>query len=198
MADVLPVTQIETNTKNNEKDQRKKKKRAQAFTPVLVGGIVAFVLFVVFFWKNFTQKKELASNKAAAVASTVNTANTANSVPTDAAQEEAVAQAMALEKQRQEYRAYFANLRTEKESLLQQLNANYEEAKKNKELFLQINQETDEESIEASFQLKDEKDKQRVQTVEHNKMLLEQKNNLVEKLEQIEQLLQQEQGTEKT
>lgn len=193
MTNVVGMTRNESSTgildKNSDtsqhKELKKKKKKSKAVVPIIVAVVAAFLIFVVFFWKNFSQKKELLSDRVGAVANSTE----------NAAQEQELAQAEALNKQREEYNAYFANLRTEKESLLQQLNANYEEAKKNKELFIQINQETDEESIEASFQLKDERDKQRVRTVEHNKTLLEQRNNLVKRLEQIDQLLQQEQVT---
>lgn len=152
---------------SDQVDQKKKKKKNAKYMPFIVGGLFLFLVFVIFYWRNTSEKQAIE----------VITDNRNNIHEAAAAVDDAEAQ-----------RAfYWENLNREKQSLIEQLNANYEEAKKNKELFLQINQETDDESIEASFLLKDDKDNQRVKVVEHNKKLLDQKNRLLERLRQIQE-----------
>lgn len=162
---------------DREKDRKKRKKNNYA--PFLVGGIFVFLVIVVFFWRNMGNKN--ATNIKSSQAET----------ETNAAVAAAAAAAQARLDAEEQHRAYLENLNQEKNAILGHLNANFEAAKKNKELFLQINEEADEESIEASFLLKDDKDTQRVKIVEENKALLEEKNKLVARLQEVENLLAQ-------
>lgn len=81
---------------------------------------------------------------------------------------------------------YRNTLVQEKDNILAQLQENFGQAKKNKELFLLINKDVEDESLEASFVLKDEKDTQRAKLIEQNHNLVEQKNQLVARLREIE------------
>lgn len=154
----------------HEENKLDKKKFGTGTNIFLAFVIFGFLVVVVFFWRNLGQKES-------SVASAASDASSDSLDNTTEIMEETQAQNI------------FEDLHTEKERLIAQLNTIFEEAKQNKELFALLSQDTEDESLEASFMLKDEKEKQRAKLVEQNTFLVKKKETLVTQLQEIDDLI---------
>jgi hypothetical protein len=93
--------------------------------------------------------------------------------------------------QAEEYQYFVQNLLNQKQLITEKLKQNYEQAVQNRKLFQSMNADAEEENIETSFILKDDRDSSKSKLMQENSQLLVEKNNLIHELQQVDSYLSQ-------
>jgi cbb3-type cytochrome oxidase subunit 3 len=163
-------THLEDARKESKKDRDTEKKKnflSKWWVPVLV---VCFVIGFVIFWSSGKAEASKASHIV---------------------EDEPIADESTETSQAEEYQSFVQNLLSQKQLITEKLKQNYEQAVQNRKLFQSMNADAEEENIQTSFILKDDRDSSKSKLMQENSQLLVEKNNLIRELQQVDSYLSQ-------